>query len=241
MSVQGSASLLAHAVHYAVLAAGAAGLGLLLLPHLAERARPSAVAPRDEHERRVRVLRASLAPAGFADVALLAPPEVMIPPASLTWVSRLALPLAVVGSTAAAGVHAAVGPAHFDDGLPIGLFFALSAAAQVSWAALVLRRPSVPVLLAGLVGNVLVLALWTATRTVGLPGGLLPGRETVGPWDLAAGGWELVTAIACLAAVLRGGFQGRVAAWAAWHPVARGWLVCSVVVLGVLSVSGAGA
>ena len=42
-----------------------------------------------------------------------------------------------------------------------------------------------------------IVALWVYTRMVGVPFGL-GEREPVGPWDLAAGAWELVTVGACV-------------------------------------------
>ena len=54
-------------------------------------------------------------------------------------------------------------------------------------------------LVAGAVGNIAVIGLWAITRTLGLPFGLLPEPEAVGPWDVACGGWELIVACSCIA------------------------------------------
>lgn len=237
----GGVSLLAHGVHYAVTVGGIIGVLALLLPQMFERHRHAPALPRDEHELRVAHLRASLAAGTVTDTQTLVRPTVVraTPSGAPADRSLLLLPLAMVSSTAAAGVHAAVGPAHFEAGLLFGSFFALASVTQLAWTPLVLRRPSTGLLLAGAAGNLGVLGLWAATRAWGLPGGLMPSPEAVGPWDLACGGWELVTAVACLALVHRGATHPTVAAWTGWHPAARAWLVGSVVLLGLLSVSGA--
>ncbi|MBB6628364.1 hypothetical protein H5V45_13640 [Nocardioides sp. KIGAM211] len=252
-STTGSAAAVAHGIHYALLGIGFAGLAALLVPQLLERhptaARPVA-APRTEHERRVRQLRARLAAGTVATLAAApvapapaapraAPPTPRRTPSGAA--SRLLLPAALVGSAAAAGTHAAVGPAHFEEGLLLGLFFATSALAQLGWAVLALRRTSARLLLVGVAGNLAIVVLWAVTRTWGLPFGLLPGPEAVGPWDLAALGWELVTAAACARLLQQGRTRVRIAPWSLWHPAARAWVLVSVLLLGVLSSSGAAA
>lgn len=239
-STAGGASLLAHGVHYAVTVGGIIGVLALLLPQMFERHRHAPALPRDEHELRVAHLRASLAAGTVTDTQTLVRPTVVraTRPGWPADRSLLLLPLAVVSSTAAAGAHAAVGPAHFQVGLLFGSFFALASVTQLAWTALILRRPSTGLLRAGAVGNGAIVALWAVTRIWGLPGGLMPSPEAVGPWDLACVGWELVTAVACLALVHRGATHPTIAAWRGWHPAAHGWLVGSVVLLGLLSVSG---
>ena len=87
-----------------------------------------------------------------------------------------------------------------------------------------------------------MLGLWAVTRSVGLPFGLLPSPEAVGPWDLACGGWELLVA-GCCVAVLRSGEAppARLASWRVWHPAARWFVAGSALGLVALSLSGAGA
>lgn len=104
--------------------------------------------------------------------------------------------VASVCSLAAAGVHAAVGPEHFGEGLALGLFFVVAALAQVAWAVGVLRLPSPKVLLLGVIGNAAVIVLWIVTRTVGLPFGLLPGPEAVGTLDIVASTAEVGVVVA---------------------------------------------
>jgi hypothetical protein len=59
------------------------------------------------------------------------------------------------------GEHAGVSWTH-------GLFFAVSAWAQLALAALIVFRPSRTVITAGIVGNLAILAIWVISRTVGI-------------------------------------------------------------------------
>ena len=62
MTAGGSLGVVAHAVHYGIIVFGLVGVVLLLLPQRLHRSRATRVlAPRDEHEQRVRELRDSLA------------------------------------------------------------------------------------------------------------------------------------------------------------------------------------
>lgn len=245
LSGAGGESLLAHGIHYTLLVGGVGGLGVLLLPQLFSRSGLLApVAPRNDLERRIELLRTNLAEGSLstgppaATLVRRAPtpaPEPTESPADSH--TSLLLPLAVVSSLAAAGVHAAVGPAHFAEGTLIGLFFAFAALLQLAWVALVVLGTGPRLLLAGVVGNLSLVALWAATRTVGFPG-VLPGPEEVGPWDVACGLWELTVAAACLTLLGRG-TRVRLEGWPGWHPAARGWFVGSVLLLALLSASGA--
>lgn len=230
------AGVVAHGIHYALVGAGLVGLVLLLAPTLAERSRRGAGRAHDDHHRRLRRIRAEL--------GLPAPPRGRPRtrvPGAVSRGSALLLPLAVVSSAAAAGVHAALCPEHLGEGAASGIFFGVATLAQLVWAGLALRRTSEPMLVAGALGNAAILGLWSVTRLWGLPFGLLPGPESVGPWDLAAGLWELLVVVSCLALVREGRARTRVAAWSGWHPVARGWFVGSVLLLGALTLSGVGA
>lgn len=238
------ATAVAHDIHYAVLGVGLLGLLALLGPQLLGGAGRVA---HDEHAVRVRALAAqiasgSLGEPGLPVTALPAAPAVPAAPAerprSEAAVRRL-VPLAVVSSAAAAGVHAAVGPAHFREQVLFGVFFAASALAQIAWSLLMAVRPSRALLVAAVVGNSAVLLLWATTRTVGLPG-LLPNPEAVGRWDLCCAAWELVVLIAA-AQALRLDVDPRLPAWEDWEPLARAWALASAVALVVLTVSGAGA
>lgn len=148
---------------------------------------------------------------------------------------RLLLPLAVVATTTAAGVHAAMGPAHLRESLLFGAFFALTSLAQVAWSALALTRPSAALLRVGAALGALCLALWALTRLHGLPWGLMPRPEAVGAWDLVAVAAELV-ALACVVLALRAD-EPLVAppAWSVWHVVARAGCVACVAVLAAVA------
>lgn len=225
-----SLSLGAHSIHYAVVGLGVLGLVAMLSPRfLAE-----TPVPRDEHEARVRSLRAGLAGVAQADWTPRGP--------VLTATHRVLLPLAVVSSAAAAGVHAAVTPEHLQESLLLGLFLATAAVAQLAWAAAVAAHGSRPLLLVGACGDLALLTLWAVTRTLGLPFGLLPGPEAIGPWDLACGAWELVTAGCCLALLRsRDPLPARLPGWRHWHPALPTYVAASVLVLVAASLTGAGA
>jgi hypothetical protein len=223
-----SASVVAHGIHYAVLAAGVVGIAALLTPRFL----PQPTRPRDQHEVRVAALRHALAAHD--------PTRVSRPTAVLSTAQRVLLPLAVLGSAAAAGAHAAAGPAHFREATLFGLFFAGSALAQLAWAGAVARGGTRGLLRAGVVGNLAVLALWATTRTVGLPFGLMPRPEAVGPWDLACAAWELTALVACLL-LLRSyaGPPARVPPWRDWALGPQLLSLGSLVGLVALSLSGA--
>lgn len=234
MSVDAGA--LAHSVHYGVLVIGLVGILALLGPSWVGGSRRQP--PRDDHERRVRALQQQISSGG---IALLAPPVSLAPPRPRTQPRGALVPLAVLSSTAAAGAHAAVGPAHFRELLLFGLFFCGSALAQIAWASAMVLAPSRRLLLAGLLGNTALIGLWLATRTVGLPFGLMPTPEAVGAWDVACVAWEGVVVVACARLLQTGERDLRLAGPASWPRSAQTWTVVSVLALGLLTVSGAGA
>lgn len=229
------ATSLAHGVHYAVLGVGFVGLLALLGPQLVGGRRTAIL--RDEHDRRVEAVMQQIA---TGSLGVRTTPTVLTrsrPAISL--IRSRYLPLAVVSSAAAAGVHAAAGPAHFREQLLFGLFFAVSALAQIIWSVTMVIRPSRALLVAAVIGNSAILALWLATRTVGLPV-LLPTPEAVGPWDLCCGAWELVVVLAA-SRVLRGDYLPdlRLPDWSDWEPAARVWALGSALVLLSLTLIGA--
>lgn len=110
---------------------------------------------------------------------------------------------AALMSTGAAAVHAMVVRFHLVDDLLSGVFFAVTAAAQLGWAVTVVRRPGPRVLLSGLVLQGGLVGLWLWTRTIGIPFGAAAGqREPVGVLDATAVVLELVV-VACCALALR--------------------------------------
>ncbi|MFL6174481.1 MAG: hypothetical protein ACJ716_16445 [Marmoricola sp.] len=230
------ATAVAHGIHYAVLGVGLVGLLALLGPQLVGGRRGASV--HDEHSLRVRALSEQISEGSLGLRFTPAAPTLTRPRAHDPVRDRY-LPLAVVSSAAAAGVHAAVGPEHFREEVLFGLFFAGSALAQVLWSGLMAVRPSRALLVAAVIGNTAVLALWLTTRTVGLPG-LLPTPEAIGPWDLSCVAWELVVVLSA-ARALKSDIDLRLPAWTDWQPFPRLWAIGSVLVLIALTLSGAGA
>jgi hypothetical protein len=77
-----------------------------------------------------------------------------------------------VGAEAAAfsaGIHLWVAPEHVREWWVYGAFFIGVAAAQALLAWLLLHRATVLVLLAGIWGNIVLVGVYVASRTVGLP------------------------------------------------------------------------
>jgi len=222
----------AHSAHYLVLTGGLFGVLMMLAPRLVWRGETRA--PRTSYERRIADLRYTAEVGMIGTGALLTRPMTTPDP---TW-SRTTLPLAFTASTAAAGAHAAVGPAHVEESFLVAAFFVVAPVVQLLWALLVVQRPRRTVLVVGAALNAAFIALWAVTRTVGLPFGLLPGVEGVGAWDLFTVTSEAVLVAAC-AVQLRHDPQ-QLGSWTHWSPVARGWLVASVLALGLLSVAGSG-
>jgi len=238
----GAASVVAHGIHYAIVVAGVVGLAALLAPGF----RTAHTTPRNAHEARVLALRTALSGPDLAPEQLATANDPTLVARFrepvLTTAQRVLLPLAVVSSAAAAGVHAAVGPQHFREATLFGLFFASSALLQLAWAGAVAVACSRWLLTAGALGNVAVLVLWAVTRTVGLPLGLLPEPEAVGSWDLACAGWELIVVCGCVALLRsRHPLPTGLVEWRRWHPGVRWYVAASLLLLVGLSLSGAGA
>jgi MFS family permease len=102
-------------------------------------------------------------------------------------------------------VHLWVAPEHFEEWWGYGAFFLVGAAAQLLYAPLVLRWPTRAVLIAGIAGNLAIVALYLLTRTVGIP---LLGPEAgvvegIGFADVCATTSELGIGVALGAALLR--------------------------------------
>lgn len=121
-----------------------------------------------------------------------------------------------VASVCAAAPHVAVMPSHFKESLWYGTFFLGAALSQIGFAAWVLIRPSRAVVTAGIVGSILIVALWLFTRTVEVPLG--PGRgevETIGLLDVVSTSAEVATATFGVLA-LRTWFGSPAWRWAQW-------------------------
>lgn len=226
------ASAFAHGVHYGVVGFGVLGLFALLAPRLAGTAPPDVAA--DEHDLRVRAVHEQIASGSLG----LRPTAVPTRPVAVVRTTSNLLPVAVVGSAAAAGVHAGVGPAHLTTQPLVGLFFAGCALAQIGWSVTMVLRPSRALLYAAVIGNTAVLTLWLVSRTTGVAG---HPPEPFGPWDLTCAAWEITTVLAA-ARLLRNhdpAARLRLPPWHRWPASARFWLLGSALVLGLLAMSGA--
>jgi len=234
----GQGLALAHAIHYAIVAAGTVGILALLLPQLLERvlgsqdARPRPPRPpRDAHEARVMTLRAQIAAGALGAPAL----EPFTAEPALPRAARTLLPAGFVASTAAAGVHAAMAPSHLEHQVPAGVFFLVSAALQAGWAGSLVLGASRRTAWVGATANLALVALWALSRTVGLPG--LP-PEPVGPWDLACVAWELVVVVVCVRLLGSAQPPRPLARWDRWDGRVAVFGVGSAAVLAALSLSG---
>ena len=73
-------------------------------------------------------------------------------------------------------IHLAVAPAHLREYVPFGLFFFAVGSAQIVLAVEFAFRPNRRLALALTVGTSVMVILWFASRTVGLPIGPTPGN-----------------------------------------------------------------
>jgi hypothetical protein len=139
-----------------------------------------------------------------------------VPSRGATW-----LQMTAVASISAALVHAAVMPDHFDESAIYGSFFLVTALAQLGFAVVILTRPGRPVLTAGIAGNALVIVLWLASRTYGVPIGPDHGEtEPFGLLDALASAYEAAIVVFGILA-LRAGIRASVWRWSRWAPLAR--------------------
>jgi hypothetical protein len=123
-----------------------------------------------------RVGRAAAAAAREQTIALLA---------GLSWLGAL--------------IHGTVVPGHWREYPPYAVCFALLALAQGVWAIAFFRAPTARLLRWAALLSLAVIAVWSISRTTGLPVGPEPGTpEAVGAPDLAATAAELVLAAAGL-------------------------------------------
>jgi hypothetical protein len=107
-------------------------------------------------------------------------------------------------SAAAAAIHFAVVFEHFNDDTLYGVFFLVLSWAQLIWPAVLLWRPSRLWLWLGMAGNAAVLAVYIASRTVGLPFGPdLHHPEPVGALDVMSCVLEFALIIGCAALLWR--------------------------------------
>jgi hypothetical protein len=117
--------------------------------------------------------------------------------------SLLVVASAVAG-TGAAAVHAVVMPAHVAESILYGAFFAVAAATQLGFSALLLWRPTRALVSVGVAGNAAMIGLWLMTRLVAVPLGPAAGEtETVGGLDVVASVFELAVVVLGTALLVR--------------------------------------
>jgi hypothetical protein len=117
-------------------------------------------------------------------------------------------------SAGAAAVHFAVVFEHFAEYTLYGVFFLVISWAQMIWPAVLNWRPSRLWLWLGIAGNAIVIAVYVASRTVGLPFGPdLHHAESVGALDVLSGVLEFALIAGCAALLWRPSLADR--------PVAR--------------------
>jgi hypothetical protein len=120
------------------------------------------------------------------------------------WFSPPTVPLLALAllSAASAAIHSSVSAEHFEEAFIYGAFFLAASTSQAGWAILIVYRPNRTLLFVGAVGNAATIALWTLTRTVGLPVGPQPWRpEAIGTLDLVSTLLELAIVL-CAATLL---------------------------------------
>lgn len=99
-------------------------------------------------------------------------------------------------SIVAGSIHAVAAPSHLAETWTHGGFFVALAAFQLGWGVLIYSRPSPRGLRAGIAVNVAVIALWIASRTVGVPFGPEAWHpEAPGTLDVAATTTEAMIAL----------------------------------------------
>jgi len=131
------------------------------------------------------------------------------------------LQAAALGLVVAAFAHLAVMPDHLHESWMYGTFFLCIAIAQTVLASLILARPTRNTLAAGVAGSFAVVALWAASRFIGVPiGPDNGGTETIGVLDVLATIAELLTAVSCSILLWRG--RARPAwRWSLWSAQLR--------------------
>jgi hypothetical protein len=113
-------------------------------------------------------------------------------------------------SAGAAAIHFAVTSEHFKEYLMYGVFFLVTALAQMIWASIAVWRLPRWWLWLGVAGNTPVLAVYLASRTTGLPFGPDPGHaEPFGALDVLCALLELALIGGCAALLWRPSLIGR--------------------------------
>ena len=113
-------------------------------------------------------------------------------------------------SVGAAAIHFAVTFEHYNEYVLYGVFFLIISWAQLIWAAVLVWRPSRLWLSLGMAGNALVLAVYVASRSTGLPiGPDVHHPEPVGGLDVVTGILEFTLIAGCAALLWRPSLADR--------------------------------
>jgi hypothetical protein len=113
-------------------------------------------------------------------------------------------------SVGAAAIHFAVTFSHFSEYTLYGVFFLAIAWAQLIWPAVLVWRPSRLWLGLGIAGNAIVLGVYIASRTAGLPFGPdLHHTEAVGAVDVVSCVLEFALIVGCAALLWRPSLANR--------------------------------
>ena len=101
-------------------------------------------------------------------------------------------------------IHFAFTGTHFDEAFLEGLFFAVVGWAQVTWAAAAIVRPTRRLLLLGVIGNTIVLAVWFVSRVWGVPTSVEPWTpEPVALADALSSGFEAAIVLIALGILIK--------------------------------------
>jgi hypothetical protein len=113
-------------------------------------------------------------------------------------------------SAGAAAIHFAVTFAHFSQYVPYGVFFLVISWAQLIWPAVLLWRPTRWWLGLGIAGNAVIVAVYVASRTAGLPFGPdVSHPEAVGALDIVSVILEAALIAGCAALLWRPSLADR--------------------------------
>ncbi|MEX0985450.1 MAG: hypothetical protein WD096_10445 [Actinomycetota bacterium] len=149
-----------------------------------------------------------------------------------------------VMSVGAAAIHFSVIGTHLDEYVWFGVFFAVAAWYQALWAIAVVASPTRRRLIRGLVANVVILVVWLASRTIGLPFGPEPGEvEPVGTADLIATALEVLIVAGCGVGIAREAGRARWTQRRSFSVICAVFGLCSILVatIALASVEGGGA
>lgn len=150
---------------------------------------------------------------------------------------RIASYAVASAATGAAAIHYAVAAEHFEEWWGFGLFFVLSAVAQLVCAVVVVSTRSQLVIWLGVIGNAAIVVLWIVTRTVGTLVGPEPATpEPIGLADSVATAFELTIVGAGTWLAWSGGIRPAPSLRLAWLVSGVTFVLTSVGLLSVLEV-----